>query len=67
MLVNLTPNWKEIERRKSIAEEHKFEYLPQCDEKLMQYGVGIYQLASAVMSNALKTILQILKPCQEHL
>ncbi len=43
MLVNLTPNWKEIERRKDIAKAHDFEYLPQCDESLMQYGIGIYQ------------------------
>jgi len=43
MLVNLTPNWKEIERRSAIAREHNFEYIPQCDERLMQYGVGIYQ------------------------
>lgn len=43
MLVNLTPNWKEIERRNAIAKEHNFEYIPQCDEQLMQYGVGIYQ------------------------
>lgn len=43
MLVNLTPNWKEIERRKAIAKEHHFEHIPQCDGSLMQYGVGIYQ------------------------
>jgi len=43
MLVNLTPNWKEIERRTAIAKEHNFEHIPQCDERLMQYGVGIYQ------------------------
>jgi hypothetical protein len=43
MLVNLTPNWKEIERRKNIAKEHNFKYIPQCDEYWMQYGVGIYQ------------------------
>lgn len=43
MLVNLTPNWKEIERRSAIAKEHNFEHIPQCDERLMQYGVGIYQ------------------------
>jgi hypothetical protein len=42
MLVNLTPNLKEIERRKQIAKEHNFEYLPQNDESLMQYGVGFY-------------------------
>jgi len=43
MLVNLTPNWKEIERRIAIAKQHNFEHIPQCDEKLMQYGTGIYQ------------------------
>jgi hypothetical protein len=43
MLVNLTPNWKEIERRRGISEAHKFEYVPQCDERWMQYGDGIYQ------------------------
>jgi hypothetical protein len=43
MLVNLTPNWKEIERRKSIAKEHNLEFISQCDERLMQYGIGIYQ------------------------
>lgn len=43
MLVNLTPNWVETARRISIAEEHKFEYLPQHDAKLMQCGDGIYQ------------------------
>ena len=43
MLVNLTPNWKEIERRALIAKKHNFEYIPQCDEQLMQYGIGIYQ------------------------
>lgn len=43
MLVNLTPNWKEIERRSAIAKEHNFEHIPQCDERLMQYGIGIYQ------------------------
>jgi hypothetical protein len=43
MLVNLTPNLKEIERRKQIAKEHNFDYLPQNDEKFMQYGVGFYQ------------------------
>lgn len=43
MLVNLTPNEKEIERRRGIAKEHNFEYLPQCDERLMKYGIGFYQ------------------------
>ena len=43
MLVNLTPNWKEIDRRKKVAKKNNFEFIPQCDEKWMQYGVGIYQ------------------------
>lgn len=43
MLVNLTPNPKEIKRRSEIAKEHNFEYIPQSDERFMQYGVGIYQ------------------------
>ena len=43
MLVNLTPNWDEIERRKSVAKDNGFEYTPQCDDSLMQYGIGIYQ------------------------
>jgi hypothetical protein len=43
MFVNLTPNRKEIERRKKIAEENNFKYIPQCDERLMEYGDGIYQ------------------------
>ena len=25
MLINLTPNWKEIERRRDIAKKHNFE------------------------------------------
>lgn len=43
MLVNLTPNPKEIKRRKKIAKQHNFEYLPQNHASLMQYGTGIYQ------------------------
>lgn len=43
MLVNLTPNWKEIENRKIIAKEKDFEYVPQCDPRWQQYGDGIYQ------------------------
>lgn len=43
MLVNLTPNWKEIERRISISKKHNSEYIPQCDESWMQFGIGIYQ------------------------
>lgn len=43
MLVNLTPNTEEIERRKKIAEEHNFEFIPQNDPQWQQYGVGFYQ------------------------
>ncbi len=43
MLVNLTPNTKEIERRGKIAKENNFTHVPQCDESFMQYGVGFYQ------------------------
>lgn len=43
MLVNLTPNPKEIARRQAIAKEHNFEHIPQNDPILMQYGDGIYQ------------------------
>lgn len=43
MLVNLTPNWKEIERRREIANKHNFKYTPQCDEVLMKHGDGFYQ------------------------
>lgn len=43
MLVNLTPNLKEIERRKQIAKENNVEFIPQCDERFMQYGTGVYQ------------------------
>lgn len=42
MLVDLTPNIEEIERRKKIAEENDFEYIPANDERLKN-GVGIYQ------------------------
>lgn len=42
MLVNLTPNWKEIERRRAVAKENNFEYIPQCDEQFTKYGVGFY-------------------------
>lgn len=42
MLVNLTPNTEEIERRKAIAAEHGFEYTPQHDPKWLQ-ETGIYQ------------------------
>jgi len=43
MLVNLTPNQKEIERRKQIAKDNNFTYVPQNDKVWMQYGDGIYQ------------------------
>lgn len=43
MLVNLTPNWKEIKRRQDIAKENNIEYIPQCDKIWMQYGDGVYQ------------------------
>lgn len=36
MLVNLTPNPKEIKRRSEIAKKHNFEYIPQSDERFMQ-------------------------------
>ncbi len=42
MLVNLTPNKEEQERRKKIAEKNKFEYIPQDDKKLI-IETGIYQ------------------------
>jgi hypothetical protein len=42
MLINLTPNQEEIERRKAIAAEHNFEYIPQSDPKWLQ-ETGIYQ------------------------
>jgi len=42
MLVNLTPDLQEIERRKQVAIEHKFEYIPQSDPKWLQ-ETGIYQ------------------------
>ena len=46
MLVNLTPIKEEQERRKGIAKEHNFEYIPQDDKSLMQ-ETGIYQCAFA--------------------
>jgi len=42
MLVNLTPDLKEIERRRKISEEYKIEYTPQSDSKWLQ-ETGIYQ------------------------
>lgn len=43
MLINLTPNLKESERRKGVANEHNLEHIDQFDERLMQYGTGFYQ------------------------
>ena len=42
MLVNLTPNEIEIERRKQIAIDESFEYIPQSDPQWLQ-ETGIYQ------------------------
>jgi hypothetical protein len=42
MLVNLTPNNQEIERRKQIATEHNFKYIPQSDPVWLQ-ETGIYR------------------------
>ena len=42
MLVNLTPNIKEIERRKKVAIEYKFKFVPQSDEKFI-IEKGIYE------------------------
>lgn len=44
MLVNLTPIKEEQDRRKLIAKEHDFEYIPQSDKKFIQ-ETGIYQSA----------------------
>ncbi len=46
MLVNLTPDLQEIERRRQVAKEHNFEYIPQSDPQWLQ-EVGIYQSACA--------------------
>lgn len=46
MLVNLTPNQTEIDRKKSIAKEHHFEYIPQNDV-LLNPEPGIYQCTFA--------------------
>ena len=45
MLVNLTPDLDEIERRRQIAKEHNFEYIPQSDPQWQEdnFGIGIYQ------------------------
>lgn len=42
MLVDLTPNQEEIDRRKRVAKEHDFEFIPQSDPQWKQ-GTGIYQ------------------------
>jgi len=42
MLVNLTPNIKEIERRKQVSKKMELEYIPQSDPSLLQ-EIGIYQ------------------------
>ena len=41
MLINLTPNLKEIERRFQVSKEHNFNYTPQNDSKL-NIETGIY-------------------------
>lgn len=46
MLVNLTPITEEQDRRKGLAKEHKFKYVPQDDKSLLQ-EVGIYQCSFA--------------------
>jgi hypothetical protein len=46
MLVDLTPIKEEQERRRGIAKEHNFEYLPQ-DDKSLKQETGIYQCAFA--------------------
>jgi hypothetical protein len=42
MLVNLTPIREEQERRRGVAKEHDFEYIPQDDPRLV-IEQGIYQ------------------------
>lgn len=42
MLIELTPNIEEIERRKIVAKEHNFEYIPQSDNGWI-VETGIYQ------------------------
>ncbi|AGO48374.1 hypothetical protein Phi10:1_gp033 [Cellulophaga phage phi10:1] len=46
MLVDLTPIKEEQERRRDIAKEHNFEYLPQ-DDKSLKQETGIYQCSFA--------------------
>ncbi len=41
MLINLTPNLREIEKNREIYNQHGWDYIPQCDEKLNP-EVGIY-------------------------
>ena len=41
MLVNLTPDLAEIERRKQVALEYDFDYIPQSDPSLILEN-GIY-------------------------
>ena len=41
MLINLTPNLKEIERRFQVSKEHNFEYVPQSDNTF-NIETGIY-------------------------
>lgn len=43
MLVNLTPNVQEIERRKEVGKQIGFEHRPQNDPSLMVYGTGMYR------------------------
>jgi len=40
MLINLTPNIEEIERRKIVAKENNFEYTPQFKNTLLR---GVYR------------------------
>jgi hypothetical protein len=42
MLVDLTPNFDEGQRRIQISKENNFEYVPQYD-KQWKHGTGIYQ------------------------
>ena len=42
MLVDLTPNYEEVDRRIAIAKEHDFKFVPQYKAQ-WKSGVGIYQ------------------------
>lgn len=42
MLVNLTPNLKEIKRKLAVAKEHNFNYIPQTDSMCI-CETGIYR------------------------